>query len=363
MLKRIPYRILLLTSLLLWGLAIWRFYSGNKGLKAPEMAEAIGKDLHKREASFEKLLKNKELLRKMLQPGELSDKDVKQLQALPFYLYAYNGLDLLFWNNNAVIIDSALKPGNSKLLTLDRGVFVKRFVNVQSGDTTNTVAALFPLAYYYPIENNYVSSSIAAGDHIPETTEFLDVSRAGSYTVKTLRGEHAFQVYFPYSPTDWIPDGRMLWLLLIATLLSVAWIQMAVRHWSLSKGNGPLLYAMLAIIIGGRALLYIFGLPFGLKNTPFFSVQLYASSWFLSSLGDVVLNTLLLLWIFFIFLRSTPYRHLFDKLKDGSLRTGLAVIFTGVLAGSVYLFSRLVISLVMDSSISFELSRFGSTNI
>ena len=363
MLKRIPYRILLLTSLLLWGLAIWRFYSGNKGLKAPEMAEAIGKDLHKREASFEKLLKNKELLRKMLQPGELSDKDVKQLQALPFYLYAYNGLDLLFWNNNAVIIDSALKPGNSKLLTLDRGVFVKRFVNVQWGDTTNTVAALFPLAYYYPIENNYVSSSIAAGDHIPETTEFLDVSRAGSYTVKTLRGEHAFQVYFPYSPTDWIPDGRMLWLLLIATLLSVAWIQMAVRHWSLSKGNGPLLYAMLAIIIGGRALLYIFGLPFGLKNTPFFSVQLYASSWFLSSLGDVVLNTLLLLWIFFIFLRSTPYRHLFDKLKDGSLRTGLAVIFTGVLAGSVYLFSRLVISLVMDSSISFELSRFGSTNI
>jgi two-component system, NtrC family, nitrogen regulation sensor histidine kinase NtrY len=362
LLKRIPYRLLLLASLLLWAVAAWRFYAGNKGLERPAMAKTIGKDLHKREEALNKLLKNEELLRKVFAPGELSDKEVKKLQGLPFYLYAYKGLDLLFWNNNAVIIDSAIKPSGGPLLTLDRGVFVREFISMDKSDTGKTLAVLYPLAYYYPFENSYVASSIVANEHIPVTTEFLNVNKSGSYTVTTLAGDRSFQVYFPYAPTDWIPDSIMLWLLLIATLLSLIWLQMAVRQWTARRGNWALLFTMLGVIAGARALTYIWGLPFGLKNIPFFQPQLYASSWFLSSLGDVVVNTLLLLWIFFIFLRYTPYRNLCNNVKDGSQRTGLAVLFTIILVGSVYLFSRLVISLVMDSNISFELSRFGTTN-
>jgi hypothetical protein len=360
--RRFPYWILLLTSLLLWALSGWRSYNGKRELQPQEMAKAIGDDLENKEARLKKLLENKVLLQKVFDQ-KLQAPDIKTLQELPFYFYAYDGHTLYFWNNNAVIIDSAIKKTSSDLLILDRGVFVRHIINAPAPFGANMITVLFPIASYYPFENKYIHSSVAAGDNIPLATEFTKEAAKGAYPIKNTKGTTEFYAHFPEGfVTEWTPDNITLILLLLAAITTIAWIQLSARYLTLKKGNWALLFVMLAIVIGLRSLLYLFGLPFGLQNISFFSPQIYASNWFLNSLGDVVINILCLLWLYIIFLRYTPYRALCDKVRDGTQKTGLAVLFTLLSVGFVYTLSHLIITLVIDSKLSFELSRFGTTD-
>jgi signal transduction histidine kinase len=334
-------------------------------MKPAQMAKAMSRDLQKRENAFEKLLNDTILLKKIVTPGQLSQKEVMKLEEVPFYFYVYNGNVLHFWNNNTVIIDSAIKYGlYNGLLILDRGAFISKHIELQGTLAPNVITVLFPIAYYYPFENKYIASSMAAGKNIPVTTMLMAERTKGSFEIYGKDKKIAYYAEYGYDGSDmWAPGYLMLPLLIIALLTTVIWIQLSVRYLMRRKSNWALLFVMLAIIIGLRTALYLFGLPFGLRNIPFFGPQLYASNAFLSSLGDVVLNVFCLMWICVIFIFYTPFRALCDHVKDYSRRAALVIAFIISMVGLRFFFTQQVISLVMDSKISFELSHFGTTNI
>jgi two-component system nitrogen regulation sensor histidine kinase NtrY len=363
--RRFPYWPLLIGSLLLWALAALQYYRGTRSLQPSQMAHAIERDLLKREAAFDKLLKNEKLLNEAFNRDRQQEKAVNRLQKLPFYFYAYNDVDLAFWNNNAVVIDSAIKPLEGNLLILDRGAFLRRTINAPPPHAGYKITVLFPLAYYYPFENRYIKPFIAAGDHIPLNTEFREQEVKAAFPIRNAEGKHLLYVRFPAAfVQEWKPDALMLWTVLLALMLSVAWIQKFVRRLTWRRGSWTFFFVLTAIIVTVRLVLFWFGLPFGLRNTLFFSTGLYASSNFHRSLGDLVFSVLGLLWIFIIFLRHTPFRSLCNDIRDGAQRTGLAVLLVIILVGGSYLFTYQCISLVLDSTgISFELSRFGTTSI
>src|SRR6476661_8824258 len=97
-------------------MAAYRSYVNNRALQPPQMARLMSKDLQRREAAFEDLLRDNELVPKLFSPGTLNDNEVAKLQRAPFYFYAYNDSILHFWNNNAVIVDSVIKHGISNQL-------------------------------------------------------------------------------------------------------------------------------------------------------------------------------------------------------------------------------------------------------
>ncbi|MBL7719573.1 MAG: HAMP domain-containing histidine kinase [Flavipsychrobacter sp.] len=363
MFSRFPYWILLCAALAVWLAAGWRHYSHTRALQPAQMARTIGKDIQRREASLEKLLKNDSLVKKMFSQG-LNDRDIYRLQKAPYYLYAYNDSDLHFWNNNAIIIDSVVKHHGERLLKMDRGVYLMRFATAPEYLGGNTIAALFPISYYYTVSNKYIESSVAAGDYIPPSTEFSMEKIAGGHAVTDAEGKVLLYARFPQGEiNEWTPDGLSLWLMAFAALTSVAWIHLAMKYLTARKGNWALLFVMLALIVVGRTAFYLFGLPFGLKNVLLFSPSLYSSNVFLYSLGDVLLNALLLIWLFIVLFRHTPYQRLFDGLKDVTQKGALAIGGAIGIAGSTYGFVHLIISLVRDSNISFELSHFGTTSI
>ncbi len=366
MFRRYPYWFWLITAVLLWSIATWRYYTGSYGMHPERMARTMSDDLQKREEAFKKLIADTVLLKKIVTPGTLNEKEVEALEELPFYFYAYNGLALHFWNNNSVIIDSAIQYGQRNgLLILDRGAFVTRTLELKGTLKPNTITVLFPIAYYYPFENKYIHSAVASGDKIPISTRLSETKAKGSFEIKDSDDKVAYYATYPEGGgvNAWAPGYLMLWLMGIATIISVVWIQATVRYLMRRKSNWALLFVMLAIIIGLRGLLYLFGMPFGLPNIPFFGPNLYAANAFLSSLGDVVLNILCLFWMFLVFLSYTPYRTLCDNVKDGPQRMGLIVVLIIGIVGLRYFFTHQIVSLVMDSSISFELSHFGSTNV
>lgn len=359
MFRRFPYWGWLLISMLLWGGNAYYYHLHTRQMDPSAMADLVEKDLHSREAVFEKVLADESLMHKIW-VDSLSLPEVKKLEALPFYLYAYEGNYLRFWNTNAVI-PSGLGARQFSVLSTDRGFFVVRQVHL--GDSSRHMVALMPVLVTYPVENDYLHSHFAASESIPANTRIIlpGEQTAGAYKISGMHGTGAFYLLFNIQDIQkWSPGVLFIVLLFLALLASISWIHLIILHLTRNVSSIVGFIATLAVIVAFRAYLYINGPPFNLDTLVFFSPRLYASSVALPSFGDLFINTLCILWLVLFLVRHTPYKSYFEGLKGPRVRTVVAVVLVLLMLAYVQLFVHILQGLVIDSSISFDVSRFYS---
>lgn len=360
MFRRYPYWGWLLLSAFLWAAVCWHFYDNDRAYQPEEMVRRVSKDLQDKEQKFNEFLTNRELIREAF-TQTLNSEDVHKLQDLPFYIYAYDSDTLIFWNNNKILPgwnDAGTEP---KLLQYSRGYYIGRSVTLPFLEKNEHLFVLFPVVTQYPFENDYLRSHFEAADYIPASTQVLNKQVKGSYAIAGQNGKALFYLNFiPQDLPHWLPDTIMIWLLIFALIFSVSWLQLITIYLSQKKSFWYGLGLTLAIVIGARTALYVFGLPFSLESLPFFSPRLYASSAYLNSLGDLVLNTLCFLWIGVFVIRHTPYKRLSSAVGNKALRLVLGILFSFFLVYYTFGFVNVIRNLVIDSNISFDLAHFDS---
>ena len=320
MFRRYPYWGWLLLGIFLWCLAGYRSYVHHQMLHPAQMAKKVSDDLKKKQTAFDRLLKDEELIKKIY-TEKLTEDDVDELRQLPFYFYAYDSLGaIIFWNNNKILEDCGEVLEKETLLQHDRGVFIKKCITPFYPDTSRKIVALFPIVVTFPIENNYLKPHFDAADYIPVSTKVLPLKSAKeSIAVRNGKNEVLFYLHFQHIPV-WIPDGIMLCILLGALLVSIAWLHLLTIALTRKKSYWWGFAATLIIVIGLRSCIYIWGLPFSLEQLQLFSPLLYASSAFLPSLGDLLMNAICFLWIIVFTIKHVPY-HLFQANPRYKYRT------------------------------------------
>ncbi len=366
MLRRYPYWGWLLFSLLLWCMSAVLFHSHRQAILPERMARAVNNDLRQREAVFESFIKDEDLLRHLF-TDSLSDKECSSLANLPFFVFAYNTDTLKFWNTNTVIApntDSALEQ--DIILRTDKGVFVEKCISPSFLDSHKRVVILLPILTTYPLENSYLRSHFAAADYIPVKTKIIAPGDPanGDYPVSYKDGKTIFYLHFNTQDIQrWIPGSLLIFVLIIAAFASVSWIQLMILY--LTRNRSPFWGFIITFftIILLRSLIYKYGLPCNLDTLTFFSPQLYASSKYLSSFGDLFINTLCVLWLVIFITRHTPYKSYFKRITSPPARYLLSVVLVSLLIGYVFFFIKITKSLVLDSSISFDVSHFYSTDL
>jgi two-component system, NtrC family, nitrogen regulation sensor histidine kinase NtrY len=366
MFRRYPYWGWFIFSLVLWGIIGYNFHMHLNNTLPGHMAATVNKDLRNKENVFENFLEENDVVAGLFK-GSLSEKESGRINDFPFFIYAYDKDTLKFWNTNSVIAsvnDSAFdKP---VLLKNENGVFVERCIKLSFAEGKKTLVVLFPVLITYPLENDYLKSHFAASNNIPVKTDILPANRpsAGAYPVLLQKNVTVFYLHFnPHDIQKWVPDGLFISLLIVALLSSIWWIQLMIIHLTRKKSAMTGFLATVFVILVFRSSLYIFGLPFNLDTLTFFDSRLYASSNYLKSLGDLFITTVCVLWLMVFITRHTPYKTYFDKLKGRSLRFLAGFVLTVALFGYAYLFIDIIRSLVLDSSISFDVSRFYSINV
>lgn len=324
------------------------------------MARQVAKDLQYKERSLQRFLEKKELIRRAFDQT-LNSSEVKELEDLPFYIYAYDNDTLIFWNNNKILpvwSDAGQEP---RLLQYNRGYYVGQSLPRSYLLSGERLFVLLPVTTLYPFENDYLRSHFEASDQIPVSTQVLSRQVRGSYIVNSTSGKPLFYLKFlPQDLPHWSPDAAMLWLLVLTLLVSVSWLQLVTVYISQQKGFWKGLLLTVATVVLLRALLYKFGLPFALESLPFFQPSKYASSQWLNSLGDLVLNVLCALWIIVFIIRHTPYKLLASPVRNVFLRYVLGVFGVCLLVFYTFWFVHIIRSLVLDSNISFDLGHFDS---
>jgi two-component system nitrogen regulation sensor histidine kinase NtrY len=363
--RRYPYWGWLLLSVFFWCVAGVNSCVHKNALRPANMARTVEKGLHKQEYAFQELLNNESLVKKIF-TETLDEKDIENLEEQPYRIYAYtNDTALVFWNNNTVLADCSYSAmnGTSSLLYNDKGFFIKKCLTFPYLDVHKKLTVLFPVLITYPFENNYLKSHFTAADYIPVSTRILSRNVKGTYKVKSIDGKT--ECYLSFSPLDmpvWTPDSIMLGLIIIAFMLSIGWFHLITITLTRKRSFRAGLFITVIIVVGLRALTYIYGLPFGLENLQLFSPQLYASSNFLRSLGDLLLNALCFLWIIVFILRHVPLNALKIVKLNIIARTILSVLLASVLIIFAFGFINIISSLVLDSMISFDVTHFYSIN-
>lgn len=362
MFKRYPYWGWLVLCILFWSAAGYRYYTHTAMLSPANMAKAVQSELNRQERQFNKLIRDTSLIKRVFN-DRLKDKELEYLVSQPFRLFAYtNNTELVFWNNNKILEDcSRAEEGKTNIIKNERGVYIKKCFTPPGYPSSRKLVVLFPIVKLYPFQNNYLYSHFIAADYIPADTRISSKATIGSYEVKNIDGVTVLYLLFPDDYVgSWIPDATMLWLLGIAILLSIGWIHLVTITLTRKRSFSIGFFITIGFIVVFRILTYTYGYPFNLEQFRIFSPLLYASSNFLRSLGDVLINALCYLWIIVFILRHVPYRQIQDIRLLPAWRWGLGIFISAATILYAFGFINIVRSLVLDSMISFDVSHFKS---
>lgn len=275
------------------------------------------------------------LLRFMLQ------KDLRQ-QGL--YLFLYNQGVAWWWSGNEPdflsLAPDSVRSGD--LVSLNNGtyVFFKKEKNKRQA------LGLLLVSNNYAYQNQYLVNELNPALLLPEGTVLAEKGDAGSFAIPES-GSEVFRVRLPGTSNSGSTAAALLQalalLLLLAALFRVQeflYRQRPVASW-----------LFIFVLLGLRWLMITMHWPSSLYETVFFSPQLYASSFWFNSPGDLLLNVLL------AFLLANGFAR---NARDGHAK--YALLYLLLYAGAAVLLNSLVSGLVLNSRISFDVSNLFELN-
>lgn len=315
------------------------------------------------------LLHDISLMRKLVLKTE-SLNEFKKLYEKEYGVFLFaetisDNQDLLFWNNQKILpptADFSLKDGYY-FQHLANGYYVVNKTTLRFSGMSNNVIAyvLIPVLNQYYIETDYlVTSFVHSEDAINK------ISIAGlptGYPVKSLDGRNLFFIKEVSHPNVVTTDLLTVVLRLTALLFLFIYTGLLAE---LIGRRSRTLYGVLFLIFAFavfRLLIYRSEDFFSFRQFGLFNPVIYAVNSFNSSLGDLLINSILLCWIvLFTWYNISPGKKIPSFLKGNKLyAAGFIAIF--ILIFSTFQIASTVRSVVADSKVSFDVTNFFGLDI
>ena len=247
------------------------------------------------------------------------------------------------WTDHAPIADAALDTVRGAHLDLADGTYLHAYVE---GDG-RSVHALARIWFQPPFENQYLRARFDPGFTLPEGIAASNAPGLGP-VVRDGDGEVLLRLFWKDDIVLPGTGARMSLLLgLVALVLAVA----ALWKWagSLRPWAGLLLF--LVILWGLRLATLAHGSYEALASWPLFDPSLFASSFFMPSLGDLLINTAVLL------LTALFFHATVNRLKAPGRAVPVALASLALICAFADVIGTVMIALVHDSSVSLDLFR------
>jgi signal transduction histidine kinase len=323
--------------------------------------------LQEGQQNFHELIKDTARLY-ALNNGIYSKADHASVYSQPFSFFLYTRNDvgnviLNFWNTHSVEPSPGdiNGPDGSKLVQYPNGFFVLEKHTVRIHDSKLLAVALYPVKWKYFLENKYLRSEF---EGLKGIGQLYDVSpQLSPHAVKDIHDKPVFSLIKLENRN--LPEfdnfSIILWILgTLCLFLYINSVANAIYHRVGLKQAAGFLFIF---ILFYRLLTIYIPFPFSFKKLELFDASIYASSVLFPSLGDLLLNALLVFW-FIIFLKT-------HFLKRRALPFSVTVRQTWIVNGivslvmvlSAFFLADIVKSLVAESTISFDVTDFFSLNV
>ena len=318
------------------------------------------------EERFEKFCRDRALLNKisnnLVDPVLVNDYVGGDIGVFIYNRNDVGNLLLDFWSNNKFL------PNDKDLLKVDGKYFVeyasgqfefiKKTISVQRKQVI--LAALIPLHRDYFFKNDYFQSGYPTLGDVENRYELVP-SKAQFY-INNGDGKVLFGLKERKQVKEETPGAVALCLKILAVIFALIYIHVCALEIAYRRGWVKGLTFLTGSVFILRFLSYKFPFPFKFRNLELFDSGIYGSNDLHPSLGDLLINVILLFWILnFIKLVAI------DKFRNANVATGskgwLITVFGSIFLIALSFYSAGVIaSLIADSQISFDVVNFFHLN-
>lgn len=302
---------------------------------------------------------------KKVRNKKITDEYLKELLQKPYYLFTYTrndtgALHLTLWNSQYVLPDSGIINSSKKsgFAQLPNGFYVWN-----RHDSAGMISvSLLPVKWNYIITNNYLKNTFVNDASIGEHYDIFP-GHSTTANVESVSGEPLFYMVAKDKTSNVKDNWFSVLFRIIGSFIILLFIHLCAVYLSINKGFLTGFIFLLAIIGTLRALSYFIPIPFNLRQLELFDPTIYGSNFVLRSLGDLLINAGLFVWIVLFVRTQLHEKNIQLQLKMPYLKWILLVVSCFIIVAASFTGSSIIRSLVADSQISFDVINFFSLNI
>lgn len=354
------YLLILAAWLITLSFIIDNYWSGNSSVSAVQ--KNLGNYIQEQEKDFDKITTDTAYTNTLIS-GNYEEPFLQQLinKKYFFYIYFKNDIglnNLLFWNTQTVqpnefLLNTAAKSGFIKLAN---GYYVWRKTN----NGNNSLVALIPVKWNYIITNEYLTNSFIIGKNIENNYDISE--QPTSNPVRSIDGKPLF--HLSQKATVLIKENNPLaaWLKIFAALCILFFLHFCAV-W-LARYNKPwkaILFLFLSVVLL-RSASYILPIPLNFRQFELFDPAVYGSNLILRSLGDVLINTMLFLWVVLFSRYQLQEKNYSLQVKNSGVKWLIIIVSVFFLLIATFICGHIIRTMVADSQISFDVINFFTLN-
>lgn len=315
------------------------------------------------EQQFRSISKDTALLKRLLADSVTEEK--RNVTELPFGFFLFQeeqegAYNLSYWNTNSMYLtpDNLKKGDGFYFISQQNGDFELAVRSLSIQHKKLKLVAMLPIRWDYFIENKYLQSGF---DGFPGLNKQYEISTdAKALPVLNSEDKELFRIKLKEGKSFISYDSITLFLRTLAIILILLFLHAMSEEIVRSKGF-VLGFGLLVFIVSMlRFVSYEFPFPFDFDKIPLFDPSIYASNFFHKSLGDLLINAILLFWLVRFYKKNK--KHSLDLLVKlpKQLVYDLSVFSLTIIC---LLIGNVIKSLVQDSKISFDITNFFSLSI
>ncbi len=318
--------------------------------------------LQEREIDFVKFSADTSLVNKLF-TQQYSNEDLKLMVDKNYSVLLYqndSAHTLKFWNNQRVLPDDSLlqKPDGNYFAFLKNGQydFVKKTIS-QNNNKPIVAVALVPVRFQYYITINNLQPEFV---NFPEAEgKFAITFSKNDLPVKSYFGNNLFYLHQKLRTVNKTQNWISVVLILSAILLLLIIIQNVAQSVAVKFGAIQGIAFLMFVVTILRVVVYKFPSLLNLRQYELFDPRIYGSNFILSSLGDLLINSLLSCWII-LFIRRQIKRYNTDIFIATWKEWLIKFVVLTSISFFTFVFAYIVQSLVADAKISFNVTNFWS---
>ena len=327
-------------------------------------ANLIENDIKTKERNFQKLTSDTPLLAilsNQTYDGKTLESVLDKELGYSFFIYrkdSANHDNLIFWNTQTALpsINILDESDASRTVRLNNGLYVQISKSVTISGQQYSVEGLIPVMWDYFVEIENLKKEFVS---FPDAGKRVMITRTPtSYPVKSSFGNTLFYLDKINIQRQESSLGTII-LVVMGVFFLLLYIHHAAHTIALHFGlwQGVLFLVLVIVLI--RAGTYSFPGILNLRQFELFDPAIYSSSFVLSSLGDLFINSALFCWVVLFINRRIPQYPIYP-FKIMWLNWLVATIITLFLVSFTFIFADILQSLVADAQISFNVTNFFS---
>ena len=336
------------------------YWSGNASVDV--VKKNMARYINDRENDFDHFAQDSAVINKIINK-KYDETSLRLLIHKKYFIFIYRKntrgvYNPVFWNTQVIEPDNMILGSGDKtaFTQLSNGYYVWR----KAGFGDISIIALIPVKWNYAITNEYLKNSFATSDGLENN---YDISgQEDNTSIKSREGNFLFSLVQKSAYKT--PHNNLLAAIFrILAAFSVLLFIHQLANYFVQKNFYRGVTFLVVIVTSLRVASYYLPIPLNFRQFELFDPSVYGSNSVLRSLGDLLINSILFLWVALFIRHYIQEQNISIKVRRPLTKWVLILLGVSVLLLSTYTCGHIFRSMVADSQISFDVVNFFTLNV